>query len=90
VNPGYKLVNNKQYPQIAQDYERTFATLKMLACDIFLGAHAGYYGMEEKFARIGTSGTNPFVDPAGYKAYVADREQAFRDELKRQTTDATK
>ncbi len=22
VNPGYKLVNNKTYPQIAQDYER--------------------------------------------------------------------
>ena len=90
VNPGYKLVHNSQYPQIAQDYERTFATLKAIPCDIFLGAHAGYYGMEEKFARIGTSGTNPFVDPAGYKAYVADREQAFRDELTRQTTDAAK
>jgi metallo-beta-lactamase class B len=90
VNPRYKLVHNTQYPQIAQDYERTFATLKALPCDIFLGAHAGYYGMEEKLARIGTSGTNPFVDPAGYKAYVADREQAFRDELKRQTTAAAK
>ncbi len=90
VNPGYKLVNNSQYPQIAQDYERTFATLKAIPCDIFLGAHAGYYGMDEKFVRIGTSGTNPFVDPSGYKAYVADREQAFRDELTRQTTDAAK
>jgi metallo-beta-lactamase class B len=90
VNPGYKLVNNSQYPQIAQDYERTFATLKAIPCDIFLGAQAGYYGMDEKFVRIGTSGTNPFVDPSGYKAYVADREQAFRDELTRQTTDAAK
>jgi metallo-beta-lactamase class B len=25
VNPGYKLVNNARYPQIAQDYEQTFA-----------------------------------------------------------------
>ena len=37
VNPGYKLVNNAQYPQIAQDYEHTFRTLKALPCDIFLG-----------------------------------------------------
>jgi metallo-beta-lactamase class B len=83
VNPGYKLIDGPQYPQIAQDYERTFQTLKALPCDIFLGAHGGYYGMEEKFARIGKTG-NPFLDPAGYKAYVADREQAFRTELSRQ------
>src|SRR5262247_67572 len=28
VNPGYKLVNNAAYPQIAQDYERMFRVLK--------------------------------------------------------------
>lgn len=93
VNPGYKLVNNPQYPQIAQDYERTFQALKSLPCDIFLGAHGSYYDMEEKFARIKSESVpanstvaNPFFDPAGYKAYIADREQAFRDELKRQQT----
>ncbi|MGH9496944.1 MAG: subclass B3 metallo-beta-lactamase [Candidatus Sulfotelmatobacter sp.] len=85
VNPGYKLVNNQQYPQIALDYQRSFSILKSLPCDIFLGAHASYYGMEEKFAQIGKSAANPFVDPAGYKAYVADREKAFREELERQT-----
>lgn len=85
VNPGYKLVHNAQYPEIAHDYERTFKTLKSLPCDIFLGAHGGYYGMEQKFAEIGKSAANPFVDPSGYKAYVADREQAFRNELQRQS-----
>jgi metallo-beta-lactamase class B len=87
VNPGYKLVNNTQYPQIAQDYERTFRVLKALPCDIFLGAHGSYYGMTEKFARL-NSGVNPFVDPEGYKNYVADREQAFEAELKKQTKGA--
>jgi metallo-beta-lactamase class B len=86
VNPGYKLVNNTQYPQIAQDYERTFRVLKSLPCDVFLGAHGGYYEMTEKFARLKSSSTNPFIDSEGYKQYVADREQAFLAELKKQQT----
>lgn len=84
VNPGYKLVHNSRYPQIAQDYEHTFQVLKSMPCDVFLGAHGGYYGMTEKFARVGKGGANPFVDPAGYKAYIADREQAFRREFAKQ------
>jgi metallo-beta-lactamase class B len=84
VNSGYKLVANTQYPQIADDYRRTFATLRALPCDIFLGAHGGYYEMPAKFARIHPGGANPFIDPAGYQTYVAEREEAFRDELKKQ------
>lgn len=85
VNPGYRLVKNDKYPQIAEDYERTFRTLKSLHCDVFLGAHGNYYGMEAKFARIKKDGPNPFVDTEGYKRYIADREQAFRAELKKQS-----
>jgi metallo-beta-lactamase class B len=84
VNPGYKLVGNALYPQIAQDYERTFQVLKALPCDVFLGAHGDYYGMEAKFARLDKDTGNPFIDPAGYKAYVSKREQAFETELKKQ------
>jgi metallo-beta-lactamase class B len=85
VNPGYKLVGNTKYPQIAQDYERTFQVLKKLPCEIFLGAHGGYYGMEAKFARMQTGTGNAWVDPDGYKSYVTEREQAFRAELKKQS-----
>lgn len=84
VNTGYKLVNNPQYPNIANDYERTFRVLRSLPCDIFLGAHGDYYGMEAKFARLASGGANPFIDPAGYKAYVTEREAAFLGELKKQ------
>ncbi len=84
VNPGYKLVGNTQYPQIAADFEHTFRTLNSLPCDIFLGAHGGYYGMEEKYSRMKKGDTDAFVDPAGYKSYVAERELAFKAELKRQ------
>ena len=84
VNEGYKLVNNSAYPQIADDYQRTFQVLRSLHCDVFLGAHGGYYGMEEKYARLKDAHANPFIDPDGYKSYVNEREEAFRAELARQ------
>jgi metallo-beta-lactamase class B len=85
VNPGYKLVNNTLYPQIASDYERMFRVLKSLPCDVFLGAHGDYYGMEAKYARMKQGGPNPFIDPEGYKSYITEREQTFRAELAKQT-----
>ncbi len=85
VNNGYRLVNNPRYPQIADDYERCFRVLKSLPCDVFLGAHGSYYDMEAKVGRRAKGDKNPFVDPAGYKAYVADREKAFLAERVKQT-----
>ncbi len=84
VNKGYVLVGNKLYPQIVQDYEKTFRVLKSLPVDVFLGAHGDYYGMDAKYPKLKAGGANPFIDPAGYKAYVANREDAFRKELARQ------
>lgn len=84
VNPGYRLVNNKKYPQIAEDFEREFATLEKLPCDLFLGAHGGYFGLQAKYARWKNGDRDAFIDPAGYKAYVADRKRAFEIEWKRQ------
>src|SRR5580693_8352 len=84
VNPGYKLVNNAAYPQIAEDYERMWRVLKLLKCDIFLGAHGGYFDMEEKYARLKEGSANPFIDPDGYKKYVDEKEQEFRAELAKQ------
>ena len=90
VNAGYKLVNNELYPQIAYDYQRMFQVLKALPCDVFLGAHGSYYGMEAKYARMKEGGPNPFIDPEGYKSYVAEREQAFRTELAKQIQEQEK
>lgn len=94
VNPGYRLVRNSAYPQIAEDYERMFRVLKSLPCDIFLGAHGGYFDLEEKYARLKGTGNgsaykketeaNPFVDPSGYRKFVSEKEQEFRTELAKQ------
>jgi len=84
VNAGYILVGNKNYPTIAQDYEKTFAVLKRLPVDLFLGAHGAYFGMKAKYERMKAGGANPFIDPAGYNVYVTEREGAFRKEWERQ------
>jgi metallo-beta-lactamase class B len=83
VNPGYYLVGNKKYPQIAKDYVKTFAVLKSLPCDIFLGAHGAYFGLKPKYEKM-QSGGNPFIDPDGYKSYIASKEVDFRTEWARQ------
>ena len=85
VNQGYQLVHNDKYPQIAADYQRMFEVLQSLPCDIFLGAHGAYFGLEEKYARMKDGGANSFVDPGGYKEFVAQKEQDFRTELAKQT-----
>jgi metallo-beta-lactamase class B len=89
VNPGFRLVDRPgkpaSYPGIAADYQRTFVVLKKLPCDVFLGAHGAYFEMLEKLDRVKAgAGESVWIDPDGYKAAVAEREQAFEAELKRQ------
>jgi len=85
VNPGYKLVDNVNYPAIATDFARTFQVLKSLHCDVFLGAHGNYYAMEEKHKLLeNRPSRNPFIDPDGYRGYVESKEKAYVAELARQ------
>ena len=84
VNPGYRLVDNKEYPEIAADFAKTFDVLKSLECDIFLGAHGDYYGMLAKHERLKEAKQNPFHDPDGYRDYVELKQKAFRKTLAEQ------
>jgi metallo-beta-lactamase class B len=89
VNPGYRLVDQPgkpaSYPGIAADYEHSFVVWKSLPCDVFLGAHGQYFDMVGKLERAKTgAGEKVWIDPEGYKAAVAERQQAFAAELKKQ------
>ena len=84
VNPGYKLVGNTVYPGITDDYEKTFRVLKSLPVDYVLGAHGSYFDLEKKYPKFKAGDAAALIDPAGYKNYVEEREQAFRRELKKQ------
>jgi metallo-beta-lactamase class B len=89
VNPGYRLVDrpgkSASYPGIAADYEHSFVVWKSLPCDVFLGAHGGYFDMLEKLEKVKAgAGESVWIDPEGYKAALAERQQAFAAELKKQ------
>jgi metallo-beta-lactamase class B len=80
----YKLAGNESYPGIARDYRHTFQTLRALPCDIFLASHSSAFGLQEKYARLGRDGPNPFVDPQGCKQFVAESQADFEAILKKQ------
>lgn len=84
VNARARLIDNTAYPQIAADFRHEFQVLRSLPCDIFLGAHGQYFGLKEKYARWQVGDKNAFIDPDGYKTYIADRLQAFQTEYQRQ------
>ena len=83
VNPGVKLVNNADYPQIADDFVRTFKTLRSLHCDVPLGSHPGMYNMAAKYALVG-KGKNPYIDPEGYQIEIDTNDAVFYRVLQEQ------
>jgi metallo-beta-lactamase class B len=83
VNPGYILVNNKDIPDIAGEYQRSFKLLRSLPCDVPLGSHPSMYSLAEKYPKIG-KGPNPFIDPEGYKHELDIQERAFLEVLDKQ------
>ncbi|HKR01241.1 MAG TPA: subclass B3 metallo-beta-lactamase [Pyrinomonadaceae bacterium] len=81
--PGYKLLNNPQYPNIVEDYAYTFALLKSLKCDVFLAPHGAFFDMEEKLRRLETGAkANPFIDPRSYRRFVERTEADYQEQLK--------
>jgi metallo-beta-lactamase class B len=82
INAGTRLVNRPSYPTIADDYRKTFAVLDTLRPDIFLGAHANLWRLHEKRANMAQApGPAAFVDPDGYRAFVAGRRAAFEQQI---------
>ena len=82
MNVGVPLVGNKKYPNIAEDFANGFKTLKSLPCEVFLASHAYMFHLEEKLKRLEQGASpNPFIDPQGYREYVADYKTAFEDQL---------
>ena len=78
-----RLIGNAAYPEIVSDYERTFAALRKIPVDIFLGAHPAYYDGTAKAAKAkaNPSSPNPFIDPDGYQRYIDNGERNFRERL---------
>jgi len=84
ILPGYRLVGDPTYPNMAEDFAHSYAVLKALPCEVFLASHGQFFGLTEKRAAMRPDAPNPFVDPAGCKAYFATKKAEFEAELKKQ------
>jgi len=83
--PGYKLVNNANYPNIVEDYRKTFAYLNRLPCDVFLSSHGSVFGLNDKLAAWKKNPQhNPFIDSREYHAFLEQAQRDFEAELKKQ------
>ncbi|EHS52793.1 putative beta-lactamase [Rhizobium sp. PDO1-076] len=80
--PGHKRgsttwVKQPSYPGIEVDYRNTHHVLEMLKPDIWAGHHTEYFDMENKRKRAETEGVAAWVDPEGYRRFVAEKKHAF-------------
>lgn len=75
------MIADPNYTSIPADYEKTFTLLKTLPCDVFLSEHGSVFDLTGKIRRLQAGDADPFVDPAGYKRYLAQAEQDFETEL---------
>ncbi len=74
---------------IAEELNRSYRFVRTLPCDVLLGDHPAQYNMQEKHAKLGSGGPNPFIDPANctteaeiqeamFKAVLAEQQSAAR------------
>ncbi len=69
------------YPGIQEDFRKTFATLRSLPCDIFLGAHGIYFDLLPKLKQIQIEGEAVFIDPRGYQEAVDEAQAEFEKHM---------
>ncbi len=86
VNTSEPLVGHPDYPGMPQDFAYSFARLKVLPVDVYLGAHGYWFDLADKRERLlAGSGTNPFIDPDGYQRAVRFWENGYLDRLREET-----
>jgi metallo-beta-lactamase class B len=71
-------------PAVVAQFDRSFALVRTLACDVPLGDHPAQYRMQEKYAKVKAGAPNPFVDKAGCLTEARIQEAMYRAVLAEQ------
>jgi len=81
-NPGYRIsTNHPSYPGISLDYRNTHHFQEMLEPDMWFGHHTEYFDMQDKLKKAASEGPKAWIDPEGYRKFVASKKQAFEQEF---------
>jgi len=88
---GQPLVNNKAYPEIADDFRASFAKLMKMDADIFLAPHGDQMNLAKKAATLQENtdkkvlnAPNPFIDKDEFHRVVANQQRQFEAALARE------
>lgn len=76
---GFLFTENATYPSAIQDFERGFAVLEDLSCDVLVTSHPTLSGFWKRASTKDKKGVDAFVDEEACKHYAADaREKLAR------------
>ena len=75
-------------PEIVDELNRSFKSVRALPCDVPLGDHPAQYRMQEKYAKLAKSSSSPFIDAAGCFTEADIQEAMFHALLDEQRQSA--
>lgn len=74
----------ESWPGMVAAYRATFAKVRALKADVFLGPHENFFDLKGKRARQLAGDANAFVDANALQIFNDEMERAFDDELEQQ------
>jgi metallo-beta-lactamase class B len=75
--PDFKFTRSAKYPHVLKDFDKSFATLSGLQCDVLLSAHPDASGFWERFDKREQGNDDALMDTSACEKYVA----VFRERL---------
>jgi metallo-beta-lactamase class B len=84
INPGVTVSGMPKYPNIGDDYARTFKAQKDMQIDVWLASHASQFKLHEKYKPGDAFNPERFVDPQGFKSAVEALEKTYREQLEKE------
>ncbi len=54
----------------------------VLPCDVFLASHGSFFKLQQKMDRLRKGDPLAFVDPAGYRKFLAASRESFEQQLR--------
>src|SRR5581483_4718059 len=83
--PSFHFSSNMTYPNVRADFEKSFATVAALPCDILLTPHPGVSDLFERLDKRDQGDANAFVDPGMCKQLA----QSSKANLDKRLTEET-
>jgi metallo-beta-lactamase class B len=82
---GFLFTRSESYPDALADFERSFATLSRLPCDVLLTPHPEASGLLDRAARRAQGVTpDPLVDPTACQRLVGGARKGLADRIARE------